>query len=213
MALNRQQLHLVHRYAALARLPDGAYRALLLAKSNCTSCADPQFDQRGFDLVMAALETVLFQRVEAGLVADPVGVDRFVRNEFHWRNRLRPADLVSRRQAHHIEELWSELCRELPEDKRNLGYLAAIIVKATGKRNVGWESLTQTEASHLIDALTDRLAHNTRHNPPHMADPRTIPAGRCTPAHRPRLPASRSRLPSSEGQGVGSAATQQELFI
>lgn len=153
------QKMLLHIYAQAADLSDPTYRNYLAQAAGVASAADPAFTQDGFDVAMAALETVLFQRVDAGEVEDPRGRNRYIRDEFYWRNKLPRSGLINSRQAHRIKELWGRLCEWLPPEQRNLDYLGAIVRKSTGKRDPGWSALTSYQASHLIDALQDRLAH------------------------------------------------------
>lgn len=158
MIHNRQKA-LIHIYADAARLTEPAYRELLHSSAGVNSAASPRLNQGGFDRLMAALETVLFERVDTGQVHDPVGTSRWIHDRWHWRHRLAPSACISSRQAELVRSLWTRLQALLPPQQRQLSYLAGIIHHATGKRDVGYSALTNTEASHLIDALRDRLAY------------------------------------------------------
>lgn len=160
--IHASQKMLLHVYAGAARLSDPTYRNYLAAAAGVNSAADPSMSQSGFEAAMAALETVLFQRVAAGEVPDPRGRNRYIRSEFYWRDKLPKAGLINSRQAHRIEGLWIALCNWLPPEQRNLEYLGRIVRKATGKRDPGITALTDREAGCLIDALKDRIAHAIR---------------------------------------------------
>jgi hypothetical protein len=157
MIQNRQKF-LLHHYARAAGLSDPAYRSILRRYAGVTSAAHKAFSQSGFDRVMAALETTLFDRVNRGEAPDPLGADRWIHSEFYWRGRLPDNNYVNARQALCIRELWEALQSSLPPEHRTIAYLAGIIHKATGKQNVGYAALTSSEAGALIDALRDRLA-------------------------------------------------------
>ena len=157
--ISKHQKMLLHIYAAAARLPDPIYRDYLLRSAGVSSATDRGLTQSGFDCAMATLETVLFQRVHAGEVANPIGRNLYIRSEFHWRLKQPRPGMINSRQAHKIEELWTRLLGYLAWDDRNLLYLGGIIRKATGKADPGYSCLTASEADHLIDALNDRLAH------------------------------------------------------
>ncbi len=168
MALQRRQKFIIHHYARAAGLPEAMYRRMLRVHAGVGSAADPYFSQQGFDRLMAAFETVLFQKVDRGQVEDPRGNDRWIHNEFYWRNRLPQPGFINTRQAHRIRILWKQLQDYLPPEKRSVAYLARIIHKATGKANVGYQALKFWEAEYLIDALTDRLSYAARKTPAHM---------------------------------------------
>lgn len=150
---------LLHIYATAADLTDHGYRIILKKSAGVPSAADDQMDQSGFERAMAALETVLFDRVERREVPSPIGRNRWIMNPYYWRKRLPQDGAINSRQFHLIEELWTALRDRLPEDRRDLAYLAGIIRKATGKADVGLTALTSAQAGFVIDALQDRLAH------------------------------------------------------
>lgn len=160
MSLQPKQKFLLHHYARAAALEEPHYRALLQANAHVPSAADRRFAQDGFDRAMAALESLLFDRVERGIVLDPLSRgDRWIRSRTHWQRRLPAAGLINTRQAHKIAELWARLQESLPPASRQLSYLCGIIHKSTGKRDIAVHALTNREADHLIDALVDRLGH------------------------------------------------------
>ena len=160
--ITKHEKKLVHIYAHAAGLGDPEYRRLLTEHTGKRSCADPEFSHADTDRALAALEAVLFDRVDRGVVPDPRRRSRWIRDEFHFRNKHRGRGWITSRQHHKIEELWHQLSQHLPPDKAHSGYLAAIIVKATGKTDLGVTALTTHQASHLIDVLTDRLTHALR---------------------------------------------------
>jgi len=151
----------IHIYKNAAALDDPSYRLLLQEHASCSSAAAKSFTQAGFERVMAALETVLFTRVDTGRVGDPVGRSKYIKARSHWRDRLPEDGFINSRQVRKIEDLWSALCATLPKSKRNLDYLARIVAKSTGKEHVGAGALTTNEAAHLIDALQDRTNYAT----------------------------------------------------
>jgi hypothetical protein len=153
------QKSLPHIYASAARLSDPAYRDQLRHAAGVSSCSDPKFTQSGWENVMAALETVLFMRVHAGEVPNPIGRSRYILTEFYWRHRLPREGMINSRQAYKIQDLWTRLQEYLPEEHRNLVYLGGIIRKSTGKTDPGFTCLTGAEAESLINALKDRFAH------------------------------------------------------
>lgn len=161
MIQNKQKM-LLHIYADAAGLPDPVYRDILLRSAGVHSSADRSLTQSGWEHTMAALETVLFQRVHAREVSNPIGRSRYIISEFYWRSKAPRAGLINSRQAYKIQELWGDLQQYLHEDDRNLVYLGGIIRKATGKQDPGYTCLTAGEADSLINALKDRLAHAVR---------------------------------------------------
>lgn len=161
----RQQKMYVHIYADAAMLSNAEYRALLVRHSGCSTAADPDFGQRGFDQVMAALETILFQRVDSGLVRNPIGRSRWIRSRDYWRRRTLAArnGLINSRQLHKIQALWRMLAPAAgfpePESHDAIRYLGGLIARATGRSAVGDTALTAGEAACVLDALQDRLSH------------------------------------------------------
>lgn len=157
-----RQKALLHIYAAAASLTDHQYRHILRRCAGVPSAADDQLTQAGFERAMAALETTLFDRVDRREVSDPIGRNRWIGLRFYWRNRLPGDGRINSRQIHRIEELWETLLPHLLPECRSLNYMAAIIAKSTGKRDVGLTALTSAEAGFVIDALQDRLAYAVR---------------------------------------------------
>lgn len=160
--IHAKEKALLHIYADAAGLNDATYRSYLRSAAGVDSAASPSFTQAGFEAAMASLETVLFQRVEAGEVPDPRGRSRYIQEEFYWRKKLPRKGGITTRQAHQIESLWSQLCQFLPEDARSSDYQARIVARATGQsadHASGTSLLRAHEAANLIDALTDRLSH------------------------------------------------------
>jgi hypothetical protein len=158
MIQNKQKM-LLHIYADAAGLSDPAYRDHLRHAAGVSSASDRALTQSGYERAMAALETVLFMRVHAGEVANPIGHSRYITSEFYWRTKLPRVGFINSRQAYRIQELWNRLQEYLPPEHRTLIYLGGIIRKATGKPDPGYTCLTAAEADSLIDALKDRLAH------------------------------------------------------
>ena len=159
MALVTKQKALLHIYAAAADLPDPIYRRILAEASGCVSAADREFSQSGFDLAMAKLESVLFDRVHRGLVPNPIGRVRWIGREDYWRQRLPASGYINTRQHHRIVDLWETLIGRLPLEQRTTSYFAGIVRHATGKTDLGVLALTSAQAGMVIDALADRLRH------------------------------------------------------
>lgn len=172
MSLHTSQKMLLHVYAQAAALDDPTYRNHLREAAGCVSAADPTFSQAGFEAAMASLETVLWQRVLARQVPDPRAQgNRYIRAEFHWRDRLPRQGLINSRQAYRIQGLWTALCNWLPEEQRSVVYLAGIIRQATGRPDLYLSGLTEHQAAQLIDALKDRIAHAVKAAQPAEAVP------------------------------------------
>ena len=153
------QKKLPHIYASAAGLNVATYRNTLRAATGCSSCCDPRFNQAKFERAMASLETVLFLRVAAGQCENPIGKSRWIQNEFYWRNKLPNDGMITSRQLHEVKRLWDELQQYLHGERHTMGYLMAIIHKATGQYATAYGALSQQQADCLIDALKDRLAY------------------------------------------------------
>jgi len=160
--IEQRQKGLVHLYKNRAKLSEPTYRGILRSKAGVNSCADPSFSQSGFDAVMAAIETILFHRVDAGEISNPIGTVRQIRDPYYWRNRLPKSRGINSRQLHRIEQLWAQLKEWLPDHHCSRDYLLGIAHKSTNRRIDGLNQLQKHEAAHLIDALTDRLAYAIR---------------------------------------------------
>lgn len=157
--ITRREKMLLHIYANAAGLEDHQYRHLLRKTAGVPSAADGEMTQAGFERCMAAVETTLFDRVDRGVVSDPIGHSRHIMNRWYWRRKLPSEGRINSRQYHLISELWSTLMPRLPADCQNTAYLAGIIRKATGKSDLCATALTMAEAGFVIDALQDRLCH------------------------------------------------------
>ena len=158
MPLSNQQKCLVHRYARAAQLTDLEYRAILRRHAGVASCSDPEFSQSGYDETMAGLEAILEARLASGVVPPP---GRAIRDLCYWRRR-RSGGRINSRQYHAITQAWRALLPSLPKDKRTPEYLAAIVAKATGRRDVGASALSSRDAGLVLDALKDRLHYAHR---------------------------------------------------
>lgn len=160
--INNKQKALAHIYADAAGLRDHEYRALLKGSAGVTSCADPKMTQSGFEHLMAALESTLFDRVEQGIARDPRGQNRYIISATYWRKKLPRDGMINSRQDRMIRDLWAKLIRYLPEDQRTTAYLAGIAAKATARADVGRSPLSNREAGLVINALKDRFAWEVR---------------------------------------------------
>ena len=155
---------LLHIYADAAGINRPTYLNVLRVRAGVSSAADRRMTQTGFEQAMASLETLLFERVAAGLCSDPIsGGNRWIRSEYYWRRKLPQTGFINSRQARAIELLWDRLKEFLPTEHCGLPYLSGIIRKATGRESVGYAALTAQEAAAVLDALRDRLAYAARH--------------------------------------------------
>jgi len=162
--ISSREKTLIHVYKTAAQLSDPAYRSILREHSGCATCADRAFTHADCDQVLAALETILFDRVARGEVPNPIGSSRWIRSEFYFRQRLADPGKINARQVWMIEQLWNQLLEFLPVENRTVKYFAGIVVQSTGKTDIGISSLTHSESSHVIDALRDRLSYALRNN-------------------------------------------------
>lgn len=160
-----RQKFLLHHYARAAGLSDAAYRDILRKNTGCVSAADPAFSQAGFDSSMAALETVLFDRVDRGVTPNPLGLDRYILSPDYWRRRTAGAraGLMTTRQLNRIRSLWPLVADSLaitdPWDRVGMTYLIGIARKAAGRQVPSdLENLTLQQAHRLVDALQDRAS-------------------------------------------------------
>ena len=163
--INNEQKALIHMYRRAAALDELTYRDLLRTNAGCVSAADRNFPQHGFDQVMAALEHLLFVRVDRGEVRNPIGHSRRIKSRTYWRDRLPKTGHINNRQYHLIRELWIKTAPLLnfvdPKSAEAEDYLLRMINKATG-RGVGFDDLTHAEAGLVINALKDRLSYALR---------------------------------------------------
>lgn len=157
--ISNQQKSLLHKYARAARLQEPIYRSILKAHAGVASAADPDMTQSGFEGAMAALETVLWERVAAGDAAPPARIARD-----YWRRRAdrNTPGRVNSRQYHKIMQIWAQLGEWMPDGSRTPEYFAGIIHRATGKNDIGVTALSASQAWSVIEALKDRLSHAIR---------------------------------------------------
>ena len=163
--IHNSQKALIHIYKNAAQLPEQTYRDLLLRIAGVPSAADRRFSQGAFDHVMAALETVLFQRVHARQVPDPRRSVRRIGKEYYWRERCPATGYANSRQVNRIMQLWTQLTEFLPDGQCAPDYLARVVHKATGRHVPGLQHLKSNEAGHIIDALKDRLSYAIKQQP------------------------------------------------
>ena len=83
MKLHAKQKMLIQIYRRAAGLRDYEYRRLLMENTGCRSSTDGTWTQEAFDSAMAALETILFERVAQARVANPLPLNRHIRAEFY----------------------------------------------------------------------------------------------------------------------------------
>lgn len=162
MFLERKQRILIQVYRRAADLNDPDYRAILAEASGCRSSMDHDWTQPAFDRTMALLETRLFARVYICEVDNPIGKNRYIKQEFYWRRRVACGGEINSRQVHKINELWTLLTPRLKPQERNTVYFAGLVTKATGRTDVGISRLSSSDAWHVIEALKDRLGYQLR---------------------------------------------------
>jgi len=155
--LGPAQKALIHIYKDAAGLFDVEYRAILQQCAGVESCADRRFSQAAFDQVMAHIEGVLFRRVRQGLVASPLGRSKRILRETHWRDKCPPPGQANIRQLCTIKDRWGALLKQLPHECRTLDYLLGIAAKSSGHDVPDLETISESAAAHLLDALDDRL--------------------------------------------------------
>ncbi len=154
------QIKLIHIYKHAAGLSQPAYRQILRTHAGVFSSADPDMSQSGFELVMAALETILWQRVDTADAPPPKS--RFITSRWRWRERLPAPGKINSRQYRKIMQQWNQLAEFLPPGQATPAYFAGIVSHATGRPDLGASALTSAQAGMVIDALTDRLNHAIR---------------------------------------------------
>jgi hypothetical protein len=154
----------VHEYARAAGLKDQTRRALLRAHARVSSAADPAMTQQGFESVMAALETVLFERVDAGEIPNPIGRSKYIHSRTHWRRKLdlNTPGRVNSRQYHLMMQLWAQLGEWMSDDQRTPEYFAGIVARATRKTDIGVSALSSSQAWCVIEALKSRLSNSIK---------------------------------------------------
>jgi len=163
--LKSRQVMLLHIYSKAAALADPEYRALLRTSTGYDSSTDPHFDQSAFERIMAAVEELLDDLVDSGLVPDPIPASRHIIQRRYWRGRSRLArsGRITPRQRHLVLDLWTQLAPEIgfadPGAPAAVQYLCGIVRQGSGAHRLGAISLSESEAAVLIDALRDRLSH------------------------------------------------------
>jgi hypothetical protein len=165
MNLSRRQRVFMQVYRRTAELADPEYHAILAETSRTSSSRSPDWTQLAYDRAMAALETRLFTRVHIGEIPNPIGRNRWIRDEYYWRRKLPREGEINTRQIHRINELWRLLLPQLPAPERNPVYFAGLVAKATGRNDVGLSRLTASDGWHVIEALKDRLGYALREVP------------------------------------------------
>lgn len=162
---NRQKA-ILHIYLAAAKIPHAEYVEILHRATGKRSSRD--LDQSGFDHAMAAVEAVLWQRIELGRVPDPRDSGGWkYNNPVYWRDKVPVAGNANGRTVYKVKELWALLADYMPEGCRDAYYLASIIHKAAGRKVHGlvsegairWDRLTADAGRLAVEALKDRLAH------------------------------------------------------
>lgn len=165
---NRQKA-ILHIYLGAAAIPHAEYVEILGRATGKRSSRD--LDQGGFDSAMAAIEAVLWQRVELGRIPDPRDNPGWkYTNPVYWRNKVPLAGNANSRTVYKVKELWKLLRDYLPDGCRDPYYLASIIHKAAGRKIAGlvadgrihWDRLTADAGRLAVEALKDRLAHSIK---------------------------------------------------
>lgn len=158
--IHRSQVINVQKYKRWARLDDATYRDILQRAASCNS--SKFLTQRQFETVMGWLETLLWDRADAGMVPTPAGVQRY-----YWRHKVPEEGMLNSRMRWKLNNLWQLLSDYLPQEERTETYLAGICVRAAGRDIadllhggcIQWEKLPQSAALLVMEALKDRLKY------------------------------------------------------
>lgn len=172
MPWTNKQKFMVHLYHKEAGLADQDYRGILYDATGCTSAAHLGLTQHDFDVTMARLEGVLWQRVEEGIVDRPD--TRRISNLSYWRNRLPRHGEANSRQIHEVYDWWYKLQPYLPPEKRTKEYLRSIAAKATGRKVESIPQLMAWQAGVVIEAVKDRLRWAIKDRSPEEAAPAAV---------------------------------------
>lgn len=135
----------LQQWTFLGRFPQGAITA-----------ADRRLTQDDFDTVMPRLETLVWQRVDAGLIAPPATGRGKPYTRTYWRDRcLQPS-----RQRHAVQTRF----RALLDLRPDLGphYLDGIAAKATHGQLASWQDADRGQLAMIVNALDDHLLHAHR---------------------------------------------------
>ena len=164
--ISKREKYWIHQYARWARMNQPEYRDLLKRVSGKTSCADRAFSHEDVDRVMAALETILWHRIDEGIVTKPVrNVQRF-----YWRHKCPHDGMINSRLRYKLDRLWNLLADYLPAEQRNDRYLAGIMAKDAGVNpstfldgdRIAWHRIPAECARIAVEALKDRLKYAVR---------------------------------------------------
>lgn len=163
--LQKGEFAWIHTYARLAGLTRLEYEDLL--HSACGVRTSKNLDHDTFDLAMAAIEAILWDRVAAGAVPDPRLHEEFKHLQpLHWRNKCPGEGMINSRLRYKIERLWALLKDYLPPEHRDEIYLARIIAHTMGysadrflspDHFILWEIVPANAARLAIEAIKDRL--------------------------------------------------------
>lgn len=171
--IGARQKATLHIYKDAAQLSQPAYRAILRDYAGVPSAADSRMNQAGYERAMAALETLLFDRVSAGVIPDPIGRSKHISQRTYWRDRLPKHGMINSRQMHRITYLWGRLMEFLPPAQCSMDYRDGIVTKAIGRHAGELATISADEARHVIDAMADRLqrAITDSHLAPEVVEP------------------------------------------
>lgn len=160
----------IHTYADLAGLSRSEYEALL--QSQCGVISSTELDHESFEVAMAAVEAILWQRVEAGHVPDPRRQKAFAHlAPMYWRLKVPAQGMINSRQRYKIEKYWTLLADYLQPEERTDAYLAGIIARTTGLHTADligpdgwmlWDVIPASAARLSIEAIKDRLKFAVR---------------------------------------------------
>lgn len=166
----------VHTYARLAGLNRIEYEDLVQRATGKRTTTE--ITHAGCDRVLAALEAVLFQRYDEGLLQPSSALKVQALDRYHYRKKLPRLGMANSRLRHKVEQLWNVLLDYLPEPDRNDVYLAAVMHVASGcdmrqivgpDRKLVWSAIPAETARLTIEALKDRLSHAVADGREHAA--------------------------------------------
>lgn len=169
MPVSTSQKIRIHQYAKWADMPDPEYRQTLITATGKRSVTAPGFGQSDYDRAMAAIEAILWNRIDEAIVEDPrakgIALDRY-----YFRDNLPKKGCINSRIRKKLSDLWSILCDYLPQEEQTHGYLAGIIAQAGNvcvvnfyyNGQLQWENIPLEAGRLAIEGLKDRLKYAVR---------------------------------------------------
>ena len=155
---SRNQVIKVQIYRRAAGLAEVDYRHLLKTHTGAFSSKAKTLTQFDFDTFMPVLE----MKVEDHHRATETPLPKQIGKIRYWRTRCPRNGSINSRQRRKIFAIWEELKPHLAEQPADeMAYLAHIAQQACGYRIPSVWDMKAWQASLLIEALKDRLQHET----------------------------------------------------